>query len=165
MQHGLQSVLHRRWRRTGIFEELSISLDYSLSSPNLQTSHPDCFVSRTKNKARKIEMHQNVVETSLAKTAPQTKWQHSYLQCPIPLLGSSMISSLHQSSGMVSTFQILWNRSYNQSVAKRISVFNTSTMMFSVYSRCLVALQTLHRFQNHIIVGGEQSISSLSPKG
>ena len=52
---------HGRWRWAGIFDELSISFVYSLSSRNLQTSHPHCFVSRIKSKANKTEMHQNIV--------------------------------------------------------------------------------------------------------
>ena len=37
---------------------------YSLSSRN---SHPHCFVSRTKCKEKKIEIHQNIVENSREK--------------------------------------------------------------------------------------------------
>ena len=56
-----------------------------------------------------------------------------FVHCVLsPFLGSLRISPLHQYSGMVSAFQILWHRSYNQSVAKRMSVFNTSAVLLSI---------------------------------
>ena len=58
-----------------------------------------------------------------------------------------MIIPLHQSSGSFSAFQIFWNRSYDQSVANGLSVFNKSTVMLSILS-ALFVLQTLDRFQN-----------------
>ena len=79
-------------------------------------------------------------------------------------LGSLMISSLHQSSGMVSAFQILWNRSYNRSVSKRMSFFNTSGVMLSIPA-ALLFFRLLIAFRISFFVGGEQAISSLSPKG
>ena len=42
-------------------------LVYSLSSRNLPNSHLHCFVSRTKSKAKKIEIRQNIVENSRGK--------------------------------------------------------------------------------------------------
>ena len=48
-----------------LFNELSIV--HSLSSRNLQNSHPHCFVSNTKSKAKKIEIHPNTVKNSQAK--------------------------------------------------------------------------------------------------
>ena len=77
-----------------------------------------------------------------------------FVHCVLsPFLGSLMISPLHQSSGMVSAFQILWNRSYNQSVAKRMSFFKTSAVMLSIpgallFSRLLIA------FRISFFVGG-----------
>ena len=74
-----------------------------------------------------------------------------------------MISPLHQSLGMVSAFQILWNRSYYQSVAKRISGFSTSAVILSIPG-ALLFFRLLITFRILFFVGREQSMFSLSPK-
>ena len=88
-----------------------------------------------------------------------------FVHCVLsPFLGSLAISPLHQSSGMVSAFQILWNKSYNQSVAKRMSVFSTSAVMLSIPG-ALLFFRLLLAHKISFFVGGEQSIFNLSPKG
>ena len=60
IKHRLQSVsigVGDEQAYMQLFQELSIV--YSLSSRNSQNSHPHCFVSRTKSRAKKIEMRQN----------------------------------------------------------------------------------------------------------
>ena len=88
-----------------------------------------------------------------------------FVHCVLyPFLGSLTISFLHQSSGMVSAFQILWNRSYSQSVVKRMSAFCTSAVVLSIPS-ALLLFRFLNAFRISFFVGGEQSMSRLSPKG
>ena len=67
IEHRLQSVFHQRWRRTGLFNELSVV--YSLSCRNSQNSHPQCFprfpdfqIDKSNSKAKTIEVRQNIVE-------------------------------------------------------------------------------------------------------
>ena len=84
-----------------------------------------------------------------------------FVHCVLsPLLGEFS----DQAPAPVFRYQILWNRSYNQSVAKRVSVFNTSAVMLSIPG-ALLFFRLLIAFRISFFVGGEQSISSLSPKG
>lgn len=89
-----------------------------------------------------------------------------FVYCALsPFIGSLTISPLYQSLGMVSAFQMLWNRSYT-----RLSwigcwflvpllwryPFRPSALLFFWF---LIALRI------SFFVGGEQSMSKFSPKG